>query len=256
MKGMLAFIKKEWLETVRSGRLGILAVVFVILGIMNPAIAKMTPLMVELMTDSLAEMGMNITEVHVDAMTSWTQFFKNIPIGLIAFVLICSNTFTKEYQSGTLVLVLTKGVERYKVVAAKYVIMLLLWTFCYWLCYGITYGYNAYFWDNSVADNLFTTSLNWWLFGLWTITLIVLFSMLARNNTGVLLGTGGTVIAAYLISLFPSVKEYTPAVLMNTASLLSGAEEITVYGKDIAVTIVLCVLSVAASIPVMNKKQL
>ena len=119
MKGMLAFIKKEWLETVRSGRLGILAVVFVILGIMNPAIAKMTPLMMELMTDSLAEMGMNITEVYVDAMTSWTQFFKNIPIGLIAFVLICSNTFTKEYQSGTLVLVLTKGLARYKVVAAK-----------------------------------------------------------------------------------------------------------------------------------------
>lgn len=81
--------------------------------------------------------------------------FKNIPIALIAFVLIFSDIFTKEYKSGTLLLVLTKGLSRYKVVLAKTVLLLSIWTVGYEICFTITYGYNEYFWDNSIANNLF-----------------------------------------------------------------------------------------------------
>ena len=256
MKSFVAFLKKEWMDLIRSGRLLVLVILFVVFCIMNPAIAKVTPWLLEMMADSLAETGLIMTEVHVDAMTSWTQFFKNIPMGLIAFVLIQSSLFSKEYQSGTLVLVLTKGMARYKVIVAKFSVMIFLWTFCYWLCYGITYGYNAYFWDNSVANALVTTAINWWLLGVWTISLIVLFSAFVRNNIGVLIGTGGTVLAAYLIGLLPKVKEYSPTMLMNTAGLLAGAEELAAYSKAIGVTIVLCVAAVGVSIPIMNKREI
>lgn len=43
MKSLLAFMKKEWMEQVRSGRLLILVIIFILLGIMNPAVAKLTP---------------------------------------------------------------------------------------------------------------------------------------------------------------------------------------------------------------------
>lgn len=85
--------------------------------------------------------------------------FKNIPIALIAFVLIFSDIFTKEYKSGTLLLVLTKGLSRYKVVLAKTVLLLSIWTVGYEICFTITYGYNEYFWDNSIANNLFFQQL-------------------------------------------------------------------------------------------------
>ena len=45
MKSLIAFIKKEWMEQVRSGRLLILLILFTLFGIMNPAIAKLTPWM-------------------------------------------------------------------------------------------------------------------------------------------------------------------------------------------------------------------
>ncbi len=79
---------------------------------MNPAIAKMTPWIMEMLSDTLAEDGLIFTDIQVDALTSWTQFFKNLPVALIAFVLIFSDIFTKEYKSGTLLLVLTKGLSR------------------------------------------------------------------------------------------------------------------------------------------------
>ena len=93
MKSLLSFIKKEWMEHVRSGRLMILGMIFVLFGIMNPAIAKMTPWLMETMADSLAESGLIVSEVKVTALDSWMQFYKNAPMALIVFVLLESSIF-------------------------------------------------------------------------------------------------------------------------------------------------------------------
>lgn len=192
----------------------------------------------------------------MSAFTSWTQFFKNIPVGLIAFVLIYSSMFTKEYQSGTLVLVLTKGLQRYKVVVGKTVLIFGMWTFCYWLCFAVTYGYNSYFWDNSIVEGIFLAAAFWWLFGVWVIALIVLFSAVSRNSTGVLLGVGGTVLVAYLAGIFPQIEKYTPVILMNASLILANGTGVEFYIKAVAVTAVLAVISIAVSIPIINKKQI
>lgn len=256
MKPLLAFVKKEYLEAARTGKLLILILLFVLFGIMNPAAAKLTPWMMEMLSDTIAESGLIVTNIQVDAMASWTQFFKNIPMALIAFVLIFSDLFTKEYKSGTLLLVLTKDLSRYEVVFAKTLLLLSLWTFCYGVCFAITYGYNAYFWDNGIVNNLFSSAAIWWLFGIWVVCLIVLFSSLLQNNTGVSLCTGGTVLLAYLLSLIPKVKVYSPTILMDTNSLLIGAESVDAYIKAVIIAAISGVICIAGSVPVMNKKQL
>ena len=50
MSGFTAFLKKEARESLRSGKLVILASLFLLFGIMNPAIAKLTPWMLEMMS--------------------------------------------------------------------------------------------------------------------------------------------------------------------------------------------------------------
>lgn len=256
MKSLIAFTKKEWMEQVRSGRLVILLILFVLFGIMNPAVAKLTPWMLEMMAETLEESGMVVTTVTVDALTSWIQFFKNIPMALIVFVLMESSIFTKEYQSGTLVLALTKGLERYKVILAKTMVLTVFWSVGYWICFGITYGYNAYFWDNGIAQNLLFSVVCWWLFGLFVVTLMVLFSVMSEGNTGVLLGTGSVVLVMYLLTLLPKVKLFSPAKLMGSGALLTGAEDTAGYVKAIIITVVFCVGCVTASIPVQNKRRI
>jgi len=255
MKSFFAFLKKEGLESVRSGKIAILIILFVLFGIMNPAIAKLTPWMAEMMTDSLREIGMVITEVKVDALTSWTQFFKNIPIALIIFVLLYHGIFINEYQTGTLILVLTKGLPRYQVVLAKSVLMLALWTLCYWLCFGITYVYNDYFWDNGIAGNLSAAGAYWWLFGIWVVCLMVFFSTVSGNAAGVLLGTGFSVLVSYLIGIFPKTGKFVPTALMNSSSLLAGAEPADGYMKSVIVTLLLSIACIAVSVPVMDKRR-
>jgi ABC-2 type transport system permease protein len=256
MKAFVAFFKKEVLENLRTGKLLILAALFVAFGIMNPAIAKLTPWMMDLFAEDLAESGMTITAVEVDAMTSWTQFFKNIPMALLAFVFLYAGAFTKEYQTKTLILILTKGMARHKVVLAKSALMLSLWTLGFWLCFGITYAYNAYFWDNSVAHSLLASVIYWWLFGVLVISLMILFSILTRNYSGVLLGTGGSVLACYLLSLIPKLTDYIPTTLMSGMALLMDAKE----AKDFLVAAILAALAsvacIASSILIFNKKEL
>lgn len=256
MKSWIAFLKKEMLEQMRSGRWMILGILFVFFGIMNPAVAKLTPLIMELFAETLEGSGIIVTEVTVTALDSWMQFYKNIPMALIVFVLLQSSIFTKEYGSGTLVLSLTKGLERYKVVVSKTVVLTVLWTACYWLCFGITYIYNAYFWDNSIAKNLGFSAVCWWLFGLWVISLVVLFSVLATANTGVLLGSGGIAFGSYLIGLLPKIGKYLPTFLTDGTSLIYGVADPKTYMTAIVITIVSGMIFFAVSIPVFNKKQL
>ena len=256
MKSLLAFIKKEITEQLRSGRLMILGILFVLLGIMNPAVAKLTPWLLEVMADSLAESGMTVTNVTVSAMDSWMQFFKNMPIGMIAFVLLQSSIFTKEYSSGTLVLSLTKGLERFQVVISKMAVLTVLWTLGYWLCFGITYGYNAYFWDNSVAQNLIFSVVCWWLFGVFVISLIILLSTIENSNTGVLVGTGSIVLVSYLLGLLPKISKYLPTFLADGNSLIYGVAEEKSYVAAMVITMVASLICFAVSIPIFNKKQL
>ena len=256
MKSLIAFFKKEIMEQIRTKKLLIIGLLFVLFGILSPAIAKATPLLAEKFGESLSESGMTITVVSVSALDSWVQFFKNIPMALIAFVILESGIFTKEYRSGTLVLSLTKGLSRYKVVISKALVMIMLWSIGYWLCFGITYGVNAYFWDNSEAQNLIFSVACSYVFGLWIIMLLILFSTVFNSNIGVLAGTGGIVLIFTLLNIIPKIKEYFPTMLMDGNSLIYGLIDTQTYIAPLIISLATCVICLIISIPVFNKKHL
>lgn len=253
---MKAFLRKEWMELYRSGRFLILLLIFTLFGIMNPAVAKLTPWLMETLTDSLAESGLTVTEVTVDAMNSWGQFYKNIPAGIVVFILLCSSSFTREYQKGTLIPPVTKGLSRRKILLAKALTMFVLWTVMYWLCFGITCGYNGYFWDNGIAGHLFFAGMLTWLFGVWVTALMICFSSAAGSSTQVLLGTGGVVMGVYILGMFPKISGFLPVKLMDGMSLLQGIKAPGDYAVGMAAaggTILLCMVLAAVC---FDRKQL
>ena len=208
------------------------------------------------MSESMAQAGMDITLTEVTALDSWAQFFKNIPIALIVFVLVEGGIFTREYSSGTLVLSLTKGLRRLTVLSSKCLVLYLVWSAGYWLSFGVTYAYTAYYWDNSLAQNLIFSVVCWWLFGLFVISLMILFSVLAKNVTLVLLGTGGVVLVCSILSMIPVIANYLPTALTNGNALLYSMAMPADYLWAIAITFVASVVCIAISIPFFNKKQI
>ena len=256
MRSFLAFTKKEFTEQLRTGKVLLLGILFTLFGIMNPATAKLTPWLMEQLSDTLAESGMIITSVTVTALDSWMQFFKNISTALIAFVLLESSIFTKEYRSGTLILSLTKGLNRYKVVLSKAITLMTMWTASYWLYFGVTYAYTVYYWDNSVAKNLAPSVVLWWVFGLFIVSLVVWFSTLLDTNTGVLVGTGGVALAFSLCSMIPKAVRYLPTLLTDGNSLVYGLKEPHEYMAALIITVGMTLVLLVSSLTIFNKKQL
>lgn len=256
MKQFLAFFQKEWMELVRSGKFAILMVLFLLFGVMNPAMAKLTPWIMEVASESLADTGLVVTEVTVDAMTSWAQFYKNISLVIIVFLLMVSGILTGEYQKKTLINMVTKGLDRWKIILAKSAMLLLLWSLSYWLCYGITYGYNAYYWDNGIASHVLFAAFCMYVLGVWLVSLIMLMSALFDSNIGVLLGTGCVFGISYLVGMLSKIKEYLPTQLLSAGDLLSGTGTTGDYTVGIVVCAVGAVVNIAVAVLAFNRRNL
>lgn len=253
---MNAFLKKEFTEWLRTGRMLILGCIFVLLGIMAPAFAKLTPWLIEMMAQQLAETGLTVAEITVNALTSWEQFFKNLPIALIAYVLLCGGIFTDEYRRGTLIPVVTRGLTQRGAAMAKFRVMTLMWTGGYFICFGVTFIYTSVYWDNSVAANLMPAVLCAWLFGILTASLITFFSALSDSSSGVLLGAGGSVAVMSLLSMLPQTAKYLPTRLLSGMSLLTGASAPKSFSPAVIVSLALILLCTALSALLFNRRQM
>ncbi|WP_100065423.1 ABC transporter permease subunit [Miniphocaeibacter massiliensis] len=253
---LITFTKKEILEQFRNSKILLLIIIFSIFGIMSPAIAKLTPWMMDLLSDQLTESGMIIEKIDVNSLTAWTQFFKNIQMALIIFIIMFSGIFTTEYQKGTLVILISKGLKRWKVIISKFFIVLTLWTLSFLLSFLITFAYSEYFWDNSIMNNLAFANFCFYLFGVWVISIIVLSSTFLKNNSSVILFVGLGFIVSYLLNLIPMLKEYVPTYLMNSGELLLGTVKTSSYTISIIITSLLIIFNIILSILTFNKKSL
>lgn len=255
MKGFVAFFEKEVRELVRTKRLMILLAVFVIVGIMNPAVAKLTPKLFELMADELSEQGIVLGEMKVTALDSWTQFVKNMPMALIVMLIMFGGIYTSEYTKGTLIPLLTKGLSRGSVVLSKLAAMLLTWSAGLWLCYGITYFYSDWYWDNSVVSELGFACFCWWLFGVLMICCIVFFSSFAGSGAQVLLGCGALYFAMTMAGMYSKAKEYLPTHLCDSAPLYKGELVPSDYTAAAVITAAISAVLVLAALPLTHRRQ-
>lgn len=241
MTAYRAFLKKEFLELGRTGKIVILGILFLLFGIMNPAFAKLTPLIMELSEESLKEIGMSVPQMVVNDMTSWTQYLENTTLIMIIFVLIFSGSVTGECQKGTLLPVFTRGIRPSSVLLAKATSAALVWTAGYGLMFGVTYGYNQYFWQNQQIKNVAVLALAFYVFGLMLITLLYLMSVLFSSNVGVMLGTAAVVAVMYLLGMIPKLSQYLPTKLLSLSELAKGNVLPEEFTKSFLITLLLTV---------------
>lgn len=256
MRAFVAFFKKELLERIRSGRLWILLTVFAAIGIMNPVTAKLTPWLIEVFWDSL---GTGIEEAPVIVPTvldSLTQFYKNIPLGLLALVLLEGGILTREYQSGTLILCLSRGLARHTVIAAKAIVLASTYTLGYWLTHFVTHAYNAYYFDLGIAAYPHLAALYYYVFGLFVLALLLFASTVVSDTAGALLVTGGGVLLSYLLSLIPPVKRYLPTYLSAGTAIVGGTAAPSDYVAALIITLALIAACFVGALLTFKKKEI
>jgi ABC-2 type transport system permease protein len=254
MKSYIAFTKKEFCENIRTYKFFIMMAVFLLLGMMNPITAKLTPQLLK----SLMPKGMNITITEPTALDSWAQFFKNVPqMGLIVLVIIFSGIMANEFSRGTLINMLTKGLSRSVVILSKFTMVSIVWTLSYVLCFAVTYAYTVYFWSSDGIHNILLSVFCLWLFGILLLAIIMLGGVLFTNNYGGLLFTGGFVVVLLLLNISPTIQQYNPITLVSSNMALLTS---TMAVSDFILPIVICSIGIitfiAVAIVLFNKKQI
>lgn len=251
MRGYIAFIRKEWLESVRTYKLFLLLAVFVLFGYMNPLLAKFMPQLVA----TFMPAGMQISLPEPTALDAWAQFFKNVgQMGMIVLLIIFSGLMANEFVRGTLVNILTKGLPRATVILAKFTAATMIWSISYALCFAVTYTYTAYFWDEPTTAHLTLAIVGGWLFGVLLIALLIGGGVMFRTITGSLLCTGGTIVVLMIANFSEAVQPYNPITLVaRNMELLTSSMPVADFVTATFVCVGAIVVTMSGATYVFNR---
>lgn len=254
MRTVFYFTKKELIESWRTVKLGLFIVIFLILSLMSPLLAKLTPeILKHTVGDSFA-----LQLPKPTSLDSWTQFYKNLTqIGLIVITLLFSGTVSNEVSRGTLVNLVTKGLKRSTVVVSKSVSLFVQWTLCLGMAFFVTWGYTFYYFPDNKSPHLFLGIIPLWLFGIFLLSLVLLCSTLARSNYEGLLLTGGVILVFILLNFVDLAKTYNPIALISENLLFLQKRAVFLkYIPAYLITLFLTLLFNWFAILVLNKKKL
>lgn len=254
MRNWYVFTKKELLESWRTSRFWLLLVIYLIFGVMNPLFAKFMPEILKLAGGESFILNLP----PPTSLDSWTQFYKNVSqLGLFVVVLVYSGCVSNEVSKGTLVNLVTKGLERNIIILAKATSLFLQWTLYLSICFLVTWGYTAYYFPDTKSPHLFVAVLPLWLFGLFLLCLTLLFSAVARNNYEGLLMTGGVIGLLLALALFPQAENYNPLSLATeNLAFLQGTSPLSDFMPAILLTLFAGIVCLLLALLVMNRKKL
>ncbi|MEA5010965.1 MAG: ABC transporter permease subunit [Angelakisella sp.] len=252
MNGFIAFTKKEFTESVRSYRLLIMLAIFAIFGFLGPLTAKFTP---QLLAAFAPQLDMNMPEPV--ALDSWVQFYKNVSsLGFSLMIILFSSILSTEYTKGTLTIMLTKGLSRPAVILAKFTMMACIMTISLWICFGITWGYTAYFWQDTSLQHLFVSALFLWIGGVMYLAVLMLGSVVSKGAfTCILLVLGVTVVFS-ILGMTPFFEYFNPMLLSTkNIDLINGNILVSDMMVPMIISLAFSAACMIASIIIFNRKQ-
>ena len=254
MRIFLSLLKKEAIEGARTKKTTSTLILFLFIGLISPLTAKLTPLILQ----SIATGNIDINVAPPSEIDSWTQFFKNISqIGMFGLAIILSTQMANEFQKGTLINLLSKGLPRYQVVLSKIFYNFILWFLAYFCSFILTYFYTKYFFGISFPiRNILMAALLPFIFGLFLISLEILAGVISGNVIGTLILTSAGIVIQLILSIRDEIVKYMPIALIGKpVNLIKGIGYDDYYVPIIAGSILL-ILCIVISIAVINKKQI
>jgi ABC-2 type transport system permease protein len=220
MAGFRVLLRKELREALRSNRLLVVGVVFLVLGIISPVTARYTPELLKLVGAS--QPGVQITLPPPSVSDAIAQYLKNVAgTGILVALLLPMGMVAREKERGTAALVLTKPVAREAFLAAKLVALVVLLAVGVVLAAAATYLYTAILFEPLALGGFVACSL------LVLLSLLVYggLTFLGSTLTNSQLAAVGIGLAAWvvlsLVAVIPLAAQYTPAGLLEPASALA-----------------------------------
>ncbi|WP_044566853.1 ABC transporter permease [Anaerococcus provencensis] len=254
MRIFLSLLKKEAIEGARTKKMISTFILLLFIGLISPLTAKLTPMILQ----SIATGNIDINVAIPSEIDSWTQFFKNISqIGMFGLAIILSTQMVNEFQKGTLINLLSKGLPRYQVVLSKIFYNFILWFIAYFCSFTLTYFYTKYFFGISFPiRNILMAALLPFVFGLFLISLEILAGVISGNVIGTLILMTAGIVIQLILSIRDEIVKYMPIALIGKPVNLIKGIGYDDYYVPIITGGILIIICIVISIAVINKKQI
>ncbi len=254
MHGFLVFLNKEFREILRTWRLWVLPAIMIVVAIISPIFAKITPALLESVASDTPGYVFEIPDpVTTD---SYLQFWGNaIQMGIFAIIIVTAGAIAGERKNGTAILALTKPVSRGAFVVAKAISNSVLFLVSAAIGAAVCIGLTAVMFDSTHIGDFVLSTVLFGLLGLVFIAITLLFSVAIKSQAGSAGAGLGAFLVISLLSLWGPARDYTVAGLMDFGDNVIMGEEVALMWP-VVTTIALILLCVGGAVLLFRGQEL
>jgi len=221
VSGYRELLEKEMVEAWRTYRLGVVAALFLVLGVTAPVLTRYLPDIIK----ALAPAGFNVDVPDLGIADVLDQLLKNIiQFGALAAILVTMGSVATEKERGTAAFVLAKPVTRTAFLGAKLVAIGMIFAIATALAVAGAWVYTGLLFFSPPVLPWIKLGVVIWLSTMVYASITFLGSVLMRSSLGAAgIGFAG-LIALSLASVVPILSTWLPAGLIAVGKSIALEE--------------------------------
>lgn len=243
MNGFAILLRKELVESWRTRRLPLVAILFVLVGLISPLTAKFLP---DILKAALGDQTSALPLPPPDAAQAVVQLQKNLgQLGALAAIALAMGAVSGELDRGTAALVLAQPVARPAFLAAKLVAIAIVLAIATALGVAVAYVYTAILFEPpSLGGWAALLTLDWLSLLVWAS--LTLWASAATGSTTAAAGLGFVaMIGLSLAAVVPTLERLLPAGLAGPAEDLAAGTSADLDPAKLATAVVGSIVLVA-----------
>ena len=260
MNSFILFFRKEITESIKTIKGIVLAIIFLVIGISSPLLAKLTPELLKLSGIDISEeimlsMGINPVPNSVD---SYIQFFGNFSqIGLLALIIVFAGIVANEKSKNTAAYILTQNISRRTFILSKFISSVAFTFISLLLSMGTQIFYTYYLFDDKLTDIkyiiIFFALL--FLYLIFILSIVIFSSVVTKTVTSSTFIAFLIFIAANIMTNIPKIGKYMPPNI-NDINILLRTKSVGDLVINIIITVACSVAFIAAGLELFNRQEL
>jgi ABC-2 type transport system permease protein len=257
MSGFGILLRKELLEAWRTRRLPVVAVLFLIVGIISPLTARYLN---EILTLAMGDQ-LPMALPDPSATMALEQLQKNLgQLGALAAIALAMGSVSGELDRGTAAMVLAQPVGRPAFLAAKLLAIAAVLGIATLLASAVAWIYTAVLFEPlPIGGWLAMAVLSWLALTAWAA--LTFLASAATGSTMVAAGIGFVALIGFsLLAIAPAIDRFLPTGLAVPAIALAAGGGAAVDGGRLATavigTVALCLAALAAAMVSFRRREL
>jgi len=256
----MLFFKKEITELIKTIKGVVLAVIFLVVGISSPLLAKLTPEILKISGIDISEevmlsMGINPIPTSSD---SYAQFFGNFnQIGLLALIIVFAGVVANEKSKNTAAYILTQNISRRTFILSKFASSVVFTFVSVIITIGAQIFYTNYLFEDKIIEikSVMIFSGLLLLYLIFILSIVIFSSVMTKTVTSSTFVAFLIFIAANLMTGIPKIGKYMPPNI-NNFGILTQTVTVNDLIVNIIITAICSIAFIVAGLELFNRQEL